>query len=272
MIYQLDATFTATVVKLEYHWAELTTEERQLATQRAAADKSGPRGHGTAPQGSAVPLIEPKAKLTDLAYQIIEEAIVTLRIPPGAVVTEQALSEMTGIGRTPIREAIQRLAREHLIVVMPQRGLLISEIDVHRQLKLLETRREIERLICRSAARRATAQERRQFARLAEAFVKASGKNDDVAFVRADREFNELCLAVSRNEFAEGAMRMLHGLSRRFWYLHHQQSGEMPVIARLHSAVATAIADGDVNGAGEALDRLIDHIESFTRATVLAER
>jgi len=52
---------------------------------------------------------------------------------------------MTGIGRTPIREAVQRLAREHLIIVLPQRGLLVSEMDVVRQLRLLETRREIER-------------------------------------------------------------------------------------------------------------------------------
>jgi len=66
---------------------------------------------------------------------------------------ELALSEMTGIGRTPIREAIQRLAREHLIVILPQRGLLIPEIDVTKQLRLLRTRREVERLICRSAAK-----------------------------------------------------------------------------------------------------------------------
>jgi DNA-binding GntR family transcriptional regulator len=56
---------------------------------------------------------------------------------------------MTGIGRTPIREAIQRLAREHLVLVLPQRGLLVSEMNVNKQLKLLEIRREIERLICR---------------------------------------------------------------------------------------------------------------------------
>ena len=43
---------------------------------------------------------EPKKKLTDVAYQLLEEAIVTLRLPPGSVVSEQALVEMTGIGRT----------------------------------------------------------------------------------------------------------------------------------------------------------------------------
>ena len=86
--------------------------------------RSGSRGasqtSGAAPRSMATRLNEPKAKLTDLAYQMIEEAIVTLRIRPGTSLSEQALSEMTGIGRTPIREAIQRLAREHLI--LRQRG------------------------------------------------------------------------------------------------------------------------------------------------------
>ena len=140
---------------------------------------------------------------------------------------------MTGIGRTPIREAIQRLAREHLILVLPQRGLLVSEIDLAKQLKLLETRREIERLICRSAAKRSTEAERSRFARLADEFMAAAAaKNDDVRFMRSDREFNELCLAAARNEFAEGAMRMLHGLSRRFWYLHYKQAADLPETAR----------------------------------------
>ena len=236
------------------------------------ARRDGARARAPAPLRAAAQLIEPKTKLTDLAYQQIEEAIVTLRIPPGTPISEQVLSDMTGIGRTPIREAIQRLAREHLVLVLPQRGLLVSEIDINKQLKLLEVRREVERLICRSAARRATDVERKTFARLAGEFVAASKRDDDVAFIRADREFNELCLAAARNEFAEGAMRLLHGLSRRFWYLHYKQAADMPEMARLHAAVGSAISKGDVDGAGQACDRLLDNIEGFTRATVMPAR
>lgn len=238
--------------------------------RRGAADARAKAKPVKAAAPTSLP--EPKMKLTDLAYEMLEEAIVTLRLPPGAAVSEQQLAEMTGIGRTPIREAIQRLAREHLIVVLPQRGLLVAQIDFNKQLKLLETRREIERLVCRSAARRATDPERKRFADLAQEFVRAAAKNDDVAFIRADREFNELSLTTARNEFAEGAMRMLHGLSRRFWYLHYKQTPDMPEMARLHAAVATAIAKGDVQGAGEALDRLVDNIEAYTKSTVLSDR
>ena len=168
------------------------------------------------PKTKVLSKVEVKRSLSEQAYQQLEEAIVTLELAPGLVVSEQALSEMTQIGRTPIREAIQRLARENLITVLPQRGILVAEMDVQQQLKLLETRREIERLICRSAARRATPAEREQFARLAQEFADEAREGDDARFMRSDREFNELCLTAARNEFAEGAMRLMHGLSRRF--------------------------------------------------------
>jgi DNA-binding GntR family transcriptional regulator len=212
---------------------------------------------------------QPKASLTEQAYAMIEEAIVTLRLPPGSAVSELQLSQMTGIGRTPVREAIQRLAREHLVQVLPQRGLLITPIDVGKQLRLLETRRELERLICRSAARRSTEQQRLDFGRLASEFKTAANRNDDVSFMRADREFNELCLVAARNEFAEGAMRMLHGLSRRFWYLHYKQAADMPEMAKLHSNVALAISRGEPDHAAQALDALVDNLEGFTRAAAL---
>ncbi|MCQ9618192.1 GntR family transcriptional regulator [Paenalcaligenes niemegkensis] len=209
-----------------------------------------------------------KLSLSEQAYQRLEEAIVTLELAPGLVVSEQSLSEMTQIGRTPIREAIQRLARENLITVLPQRGILVAEMDVQQQLKLIETRREIERLICRSAARRATPVEREQFARLAGEFSAEAGQGDGALFMRSDREFNELCLKAARNEFAEGAMRLMHGLSRRFFYHNYQGSADLPLIARQHAQVARYISEGNADAAASASDTMLDYIEAFTRATL----
>jgi DNA-binding GntR family transcriptional regulator len=155
-----------------------------------------------------------------------------------------------------------------LILIMPQRGLLVPEIDVKKQLKLLRMRREVEWLVCRSAAKSATPQEHDVFAQLAAEFKEASKRNDDVSFVRLDREFNELCLIAPRNEFAEAAMPLMHSLARRFWYFHYKQAADIPEMARLHGAVAKAIAEGNVDAAGEALDALLDNIEEFTRATL----
>lgn len=208
------------------------------------------------------------ASLTDLAYAHLEELIVTLKLPPARVVSEGELSVLTGIGRTPIREALQRLAREKLVSILPRRGIVVTEINVGNQLRLLEVRRELERLIARSAARRATDEERERFRELARLFEKSAKANDDVTFMRTDREFNTLCSAASHNEFAAGAMSLMHSLSRRFWYIHYKQAADMPLTAKLHADIARSIADGDEQRAVKASDRLIDAIEQFTRGTV----
>ena len=209
--------------------------------------------------------------LTDLAYAHLEEMIVTLKLRPGATVSEGELSVLTGIGRTPIREALQRLAREKLVSILPRRGIVVTEINVGNQLKLLEVRRELERLIARTAARRATPAERERFQELAKLFEKSARANDDVTFMRTDREFNTLCSAASHNDFAAGAMGLMHSLSRRFWYIHYKQAADMPLTAKLHADIARAIADGDEERATLAADRLLDNIEKFTRDTVGAD-
>jgi len=206
--------------------------------------------------------------LTDKAYTYLEELIVTLKLPPGSAVSETMLSNRLGIGRTPIREALQRLARERLVTILPRRGVIVSDINVKSQLRLLEVRREVERLVARSAARRATPAERTRFAELADQFERSARQNDDTTFMRVDRAFNELCVAAARNEFATGAMGLMQSLSRRFWYLHYKQAADMPETAKLHADIARAIAAGDETAAAAATDRLLDKIDSFTRATV----
>jgi len=206
--------------------------------------------------------------LTATAYELIEEMIVKLELLPGAAISEAELSARLQIGRTPVREALQRLAREHLVSILPQRGVLVSEIDIKRQLRLLETRREVERLVVRCAARRATEPERARFEELAREFDAAGKQDDETRFIRADKEFNDLSLRAARNEFAAGAMGLMHGLSRRFWYLHYRQAADTPLMAKLHGALARAISQRDEAAAARAMEDLIDHNEAFTKATV----
>jgi len=206
--------------------------------------------------------------LTDRAYAELEEMIVTLKLAPGAAVSETELANHLGIGRTPIREALQRLSRERLVVILPRRGIIVSEINVGRQLRLHEVRRELERLIARTAARRATTEQRAGFRELARLFEKSARANDDITFMRTDREFNLLCSSAAHNEFAAGAMTLMHGLSRRFWYIHYKEAADMPLTAKLHADIARAIADNDEERAANASDKLLDVIEKFTRDTV----
>lgn len=221
-----------------------------------------------APAAAAPAPVQKPRSLTAQAYERIEELIVRLELAPGTAISEAELSARLGIGRTPVREALQRLAREHLVQILPQRGVLVSELDIKRQLRLLEVRREVERLVARCAARRATEAERKQFVELAKEFAAAAKTNDQTRFMRADKSFNDLSLRAARNEFAAGAMGLMHGLSRRFWFMHHRQADDTDSMATLHGRLAQAIADGNETAAEQALDALIDHNDLFTRSTV----
>ena len=216
----------------------------------------------------ADPRNDPDRSLTDRAYVALEEMICTLRLEPGEVLSEGALSKTLGIGRTPVREALQRLAREGLVTVLPRRGVLVSEFNVGKQLRMLEVRRELERLMVHSAASRATADERARFAAIARAIYESAEAGDDIRFMRLDREFNVLVSQANRNEFASEAISLMAGLSRRFWFMHHRQDGDLSLIAQLHADIANAIAAGDEAAAAAASDALLEYIESITRAAV----
>ena len=206
--------------------------------------------------------------LTDQAYQELDERIVTLQLQPGEVLSETALSEQLGIGRTPIREALQRLAREGLILILPRKGILVSEINPSKQLLVLEVRRELERLMARAGAARRTGLERDAFLAIANGMEHAASDNDDIAFMRYDNELNALISRAAHNEYALRAIDLMNRLSRRFWYVHYKEAADLPLCARLHASVARAIANGDPEQAAAASDRLVDYVETFTRATV----
>lgn len=206
--------------------------------------------------------------LTEQAYRLIEEQIVTLRLKPGDVLSEQLLSATFKIGRTPIREALQRLAREGLVTILPRKGILVSDINPRSQLLVLEVRREIERLLCRTGAERANKQQREELQAIAQGMDRAAKTNDDIAFMRLDGELNRLMIEASHNDYAARAMKLLQGLSRRFWYMHYREAADLPLCARLHAIQARAIAQGDGEAAARASDKLMDYVENFTRATV----
>lgn len=225
-----------------------------------------PTSQASAPRRRVVREVD--ETLTEQAYRAIEEAIVTLALQPGEVVSEAQLSAKSGFGRTPVREALQRLARERLVRILPRRGIVVAAVDVREQLRLLEVRREIERLVARAAARRADAPQRARLRAIADAMDHAARTNDETGFLRLDRELNLLELDAAHNEFAAAAMALMHGLSRRFWFIHWRRSAGLPEAAAAHAALARTIADGTPEEAAAASDRLIDYIETFTRATV----
>ena len=115
------------------------------------------------------------------------------------------------------------LSREDLITILPRKGILVSETDPRKQLLVLEVWRELERLVSRLAAQRATQAHRERFGEIAASMDRAAKTNDDMMFMRLDRELNLLLAEAAQNDYASRAMRFLQGHSRRFWYLHYNR-------------------------------------------------
>src|SRR3954463_13137102 len=101
-----------------------------------------------------------QTNLAELAYDRLEELIVTCNLRPGLLLSIQDLQDQTGLGRTPIHQAVSRLAIDTLIVVRPRHGLQITPIDLARERTLLPLRRDMERFVVRLATERCDASHR----------------------------------------------------------------------------------------------------------------
>lgn len=205
-----------------------------------------------------------RESLADQAYDLVERMIVTLELQPGTVFSEVELSEIIGIGRTPLREALQRLAGDRLVVALPRRGMMVTEINGSEYLALLDTRRVLDSLIAVRACRRSTPEQRRLLKKCADEIRIAAGEDDMDAFMRLDRSCDDILEKSARNPFAAQLVAPLHAHCRRFWSMY-KHNGDLTQSASLHAAIMEAVADAEENRAREASDRLIDYLEHFTR-------
>jgi DNA-binding GntR family transcriptional regulator len=204
------------------------------------------------------------ASLTEDAYRRLEELIATLELAPGALVSEAELCTRLGIGRTPVREAMQRLAREQLLQILPRRGCIVSVCRLEDELNVIEVRRPLELLVARAAALRSNPEQRRQFETIATAMTDALAGDDFDAFARLDAEFNQLCLVACHNTTAASMMRLISTLNRRFWFTRHGRTLPREGVES-HIEIARAIAKGDPDGAAAATERLLRYVESLAQ-------
>jgi len=209
----------------------------------------------------------PKLRAADIAYDAIESMIVTLQLKPGMPVVESELVEITGLGRTPLREALMRMSSNGLVVQLPRRGLIISDIEAAEHMTLIETRRVLDRLIACSAARRATPQHRIDMLACAENMVLAAQGGNLNEYMAADQALDHVIHAACRNPSAVAAVIPLIIKCRRFWYAF-QHEGDIVEGARCHLELAQAIAASDEAAAATASDSLMAYLESFARKII----
>lgn len=190
-------------------------------------------------------------------------------LKPGSMVSESLLVSMTGFGRTPIREALQRLALSHMIRIHPSKGIEIPSISVEDQLSGLEVRRALEVLCVTLACQRATETQIDEMAALASAL---KGEFTLDSYGETIRETHRMMIEAAHNPYLGTHIRPLQALSRRFWLVHvRDEKREVEAGSALHRRILEAISDRDVEVAAAASRALNDYLIKFA-TDVIARR
>ncbi|AQS64215.1 hypothetical protein AGRHK599_LOCUS4019 [Rhizobium rhizogenes] len=202
--------------------------------------------------------------LTELAYERIEHLIITCELKPGRFLSIQDLQRETGLSRTPVHQAVSRLAADTLVIIQPRHGLQIAPIDLARERMLLRLRRDLERFVVSLAAEHSTSTHRSQMLHITRIL---KDQRDTMAigdFNIFDRRIDRLILLAAGEPFLEHTLRPLHTLFRRIGLIHHRNIGGAESLAgsiQSHIGILEAIAKRNVALAVEASDQLIDYVD-----------
>ena len=155
--------------------------------------------------------------LSEQAFQAIRQMIVTLDLAPGAVVRDDLLQQQLGLGRTPIREALQRLVRDQFVTIIPRRGMYVSSIDVSELSTLYETRAILEPYVDASGL---CPWARCRLGRDGRGARAGRDRSHAHELLEIDRECRELVWAAADNRFLTDTLDMLYAQSDRLWHLY----------------------------------------------------
>jgi DNA-binding GntR family transcriptional regulator len=194
--------------------------------------------------------------LAEEAYEQIRSRIVCLDLAPGDVLREEELQDGLGIGRTPIREALQRLAREHFVSIIPRRGMFVAGIDVSELSLLFETRTVLEPYAARLAAARGTED---HWAGMQNA-LDGAGAADSDELMSIDHRCHELMWDAAGNRFLLDTLDVLYAQSDRLWHLYLSDVADMSEAVDEHRTLLDSLR----NGKGDLVADLMEkHVRSF---------
>ena len=212
-----------------------------------------------------VALVAEPELLSEQAYRSIRDQIVTLELPPGAVVSEADLMDRLGMGRTPVREALRALARERLVDVYPRRGIFVAGVDARDLAALSEARLILEPSAARLAATRLTDADRETLDTLLVELDRLDAVPDSRQLIALDQRLHRFVYATARNSVLEGVLDEHYTHALRIWFLALDRLEHLGDAVAEHKAVLESIRDGDADRAAATMTAHIDGFESSIR-------
>ncbi len=218
-----------------------------MSAQRSKfGDALPPRRLETAPKSRRI-------SLKEKAYEEIRDLIVTLKLQPGERLNEQIISERIGIGRTPVRQALQMLDTQGFLRILPRKGVVIGSDSLDDALTVLEARLVVEAELANFAALRANAKVIERLERVLADGRRALAAEDFAEFMHADRNFHEAIAEAAGNPILHEMIHSLHARIARIWHLRNWNLTHLAITQSQHLAVLRAIAARDAQGATAAM-------------------
>jgi DNA-binding GntR family transcriptional regulator len=212
-------------------------------------------------EGDGHPQVAAQRELmADRAYVELRDRIVTLQIAPGAPIHEDLLSRELGMGRTPVREAIKRLALENLVTVFPRRGTFASEINITDLAYVSDVRVQLEGHAAYRAAERLTDAQRVELEQLLDELGHARGSDDVEKLMALDARVHRFVYRCTGNPYLEATLTRYFNLSLRIWFLVIDRLPHLFARVHEHDEMLHAIAAGDPD---RARDIVTEHVATF---------
>jgi DNA-binding GntR family transcriptional regulator len=208
------------------------------------------------------------ASLADQAYFAIRSLIVSLELAPGDPIREPELTAKLGIGRTPVREALRRLALERLVEVYPRRGMFVTTVDVRDLARLCEVRAVLEPEAARLAAERATKPDLEEINALIEELLDGR-RRDDRALIDLDERIHRTIYRTSHNQLLEETLEWYYTHALRIWMLALDRTRTLQSAVREHHELLDAVARGKGERAAALMRAHVEHFEQAMRDVLL---
>lgn len=220
-----------------------------------------PRARNAPPAAGAATRAQKPIKNSEIVYNDLKRAIITMELTPGTPIIERELTQRYGISRTPLREAVLRLTEDRLVDVVPKSGTYVARIPLSYLREGIVARRALEEVTVRAATRRTTESQIMGLRAIIQRQKEVAGAGDEEAFHRADEDFHAgICIAAGFPGIWDMVLQMRVHIER-YRRLTLPQAGRMLVIVGEHSAVLDAIAAGK---ADEAVEHMKNHLDKLT--------
>ena len=218
----------------------------------------------TSPPADEAPSIKLEA---DRAYVELRDRIVTLHLAPGTVLREDELMRELDVGRTPLREAVKRLALENLVAVQPRRGTFVSPGEASDIENISEGRAELEGYAAELAARRLDGNHRAAAEALLREVEQLAGSGDQDWLMRFDERIHRFTWEASGNPYLQDTLEQYFTHSLRVWYLVLERLPGLGHAVHDQAHLVEALLAGD---AERARSIMREHVLAFQRELLAA--